>query len=63
MSCEDFKDILYEYVDETLSAEDRRRVHQHLDRCGDCLRALQRDMVIRRSIQRALVRLPAESLR
>ena len=63
MSCEDFKDILYEYVDETLSAEDRRRVHQHLDRCAVCRRALQRDLVIRRSIQRALVRLPAESLR
>ena len=63
MSCQDFKDILYEYVDETLSAEDRRRVHQHLDRCSDCRRALQRDIVIRRSIQRALVQLPAESLR
>jgi hypothetical protein len=38
-------------------------VHQHLDQCDDCRRALQRDMVIRRSIQRALVRLPAESRR
>jgi hypothetical protein len=38
-------------------------VHRHLDRCDDCRRALQRDMVIHRSIHRALVRLPAESLR
>jgi anti-sigma factor RsiW len=63
MNCQDFKDVLYEYVDDTLSAEDRRRAHQHLERCADCRWALQRDMVIGRSIQRALVRLPAESLR
>ena len=36
MTCKELVDLITEYLDGALSAADRRRFEQHLDRCSYC---------------------------
>ena len=59
MNCQDFNDIADEYVDEALSAAVQAAARQHLDRCDECRRALQRHTMASNSIRQALERASA----
>ncbi len=43
MNCEDFRNRLYEYLDETLSAEVEAEARKHIEHCSACRYALQRE--------------------
>lgn len=55
---------LFEYVDHEAAAEDGRRIREHLDACGSCLREYERDVLLKELIRRACRREAApEALR
>lgn len=36
LTCHEVVDLITDYLEDALSAEDRRRVEEHLDACPDC---------------------------
>lgn len=36
LSCREVVELITDYLEEALSADDRRRVEEHLDACPDC---------------------------
>ena len=58
LRCDEFVELVTMYLEGTLSAEDRRRVEDHLPNCEGCARYLDQ---IRQSIG-TLGALPAEAL-
>ncbi|NLG21844.1 MAG: mycothiol system anti-sigma-R factor [Actinomycetales bacterium] len=55
---------LFEYVDHEAAEEDGRRIRQHLDECGSCLREYERDLLLKALVKRACNREAApETLR
>lgn len=54
----------YEYIDGEMTAEDCARVRLHLDDCGECLSAYERDLLLKALIRRSCSRESApETLR
>ena len=56
MNCQDFSDMLYEYLDDALSDDVRAAAREHLGRCGDCRRALLREKTVAKSIRNSFDR-------
>lgn len=56
MTCQEFKDQLPDYLDDTLDAGVRADAHQHLEACRECQLALRRTEALGRSLQCALKR-------
>lgn len=55
---------LFEYVDHEAAEEDGRRIREHLDACGSCLREYERDLLLKEMVKRACNREAApETLR
>lgn len=55
---------LFEYVDHEAAEEDGRRIREHLDACGSCLREYERDLLLKQLVKRACHREAApETLR
>ena len=44
---------LFEYVDHEAAEEDGRRIREHLDACGSCLREYERDLLLKEMVKRA----------
>lgn len=44
---------LFEYVDHEAAEEDGRRIREHLDACGSCLREYERDLLLKSLVKRA----------
>jgi mycothiol system anti-sigma-R factor len=44
---------LFEYVDHEAAEEDGRRIREHLDACGSCLREYERDLLLKEMVRRA----------
>lgn len=44
---------LFEYVDHEAAEEDGRRIREHLDACGSCLREYERDLLLKQLVKRA----------
>ncbi|QDO87931.1 mycothiol system anti-sigma-R factor [Ornithinimicrobium ciconiae] len=44
---------LFEYVDNEAAEEDGRRIREHLDACGSCLREYERDLLLKQLVKRA----------
>lgn len=44
---------LFEYVDHEAAEEDGRRIREHLDACGSCLREYERDLLLKALVKRA----------
>jgi anti-sigma factor RsiW len=58
MTCRELVEVVTEYVEGTLPADDRIRLEQHLEECPDCTRYIEQ---MRQTIE-ALGRLSEESL-
>lgn len=56
MTCQEFKDQLPDYLDETLDAAGRSDANRHLAACRECQLALQRTQALGRSLHAALQR-------
>ncbi|QQS00098.1 MAG: mycothiol system anti-sigma-R factor [Austwickia sp.] len=55
---------VYEYIDDEMTAEDVARVRAHLDECGECMTAYERDLLLKALIRRSCACEPApETLR
>ena len=55
---------LFEYVDHEAAEEEGRRIREHLDACGSCLREYERDLLLKQMVRRACNREAApETLR
>jgi mycothiol system anti-sigma-R factor len=55
---------LFEYVDNEAAEDDGRRIQEHLDECGSCLREYERDVLVKALVRRACECEPApEALR
>lgn len=44
---------LFEYVDHEAAEEDGKRIREHLDACGSCLREYERDLLLKEMVKRA----------
>ncbi|HZV33066.1 MAG TPA: zf-HC2 domain-containing protein [Verrucomicrobiae bacterium] len=51
MNCEQFKDRLPEYLDETLSAAEQTAANDHVQNCVACRQALAREQALAKSFQ------------
>jgi len=51
MNCENFNDRLPEYLDEALSAAEKADASEHVQKCGDCRRALARHEAFAKSLR------------
>src|SRR6266487_2328968 len=60
MNCENFNDLLHEYLDETLDADVQAAAREHLEHCRDCRRALMREETFAISVRHALDRATAD---
>ena len=56
MNCQDFRDRLHEYLDETMADDLHGAAREHLRQCDDCRRALLREEAFAKSIRRSLER-------
>ena len=56
MNCNNFKAVLHEHLDETLPAEVQAAAREHLQQCGDCRRAVLREVTFANSIRHSLDR-------
>ena len=52
MSCKDFVELVTEYFEDTLSADDRRRFEEHIADCVWCERYLEQMRVTIRTVGR-----------
>jgi anti-sigma factor RsiW len=59
MNCKSFNDVLHEYLDETLDAEDQAAAREHLRRCDPCRSALLRERAFSESVGRSFDRTTA----
>ncbi len=50
---------LFEYVDHEAAEEDGKRIREHLDACGSCLREYERDLLLKQMVKRACHSEPA----
>ncbi|GAB78324.1 mycothiol system anti-sigma-R factor [Austwickia chelonae] len=44
---------VFEYIDKEMTPEDCERVQAHLDDCGECMSAYQRDVLLKALIRRS----------
>ena len=59
MNCETFHDLLHEYLDERLDAEDQAAAREHLRQCDACRRAFRREQALAKSMRQFLDRATA----
>jgi hypothetical protein len=54
MNCHEFNERLYEYLDEALPTNVQLAAWEHVERCENCRRAVEREKVMAQSIERTL---------
>ena len=59
MNCGTFHDLLHEYLDERLDAEDQAAAREHLRQCDACRRAFLREQALAKSMRQFLDRATA----
>ena len=60
MTCQEFRDRLHEYLDETLEAGSALAAREHLARCPECRLAVQQEQRLGRTLEHVLERAAAD---
>lgn len=54
MNCGQFQDEIYDYLDDTLSPSEKAAAEEHLLQCGACQQAMQRELLLARTLSTRL---------